>query len=319
MLPHQAVEEIGRQEWLEPASDAVQQAVSGVFEAAGPAGQVTKDTLHGVWLGHALHPALTDVPLGAWTVVLALDLLEASGRHDLAPGADMALTVGLVGAVGSALTGVTDWSAINGPARRIGFIHGLLNLGVTTLYAGSLLCRRRGDRAGGRQLALLGYAGSLVSAYLGGHLVYEQRIGVDHVDAAEAPRDFVPVMRLADLPEGRPHRVQAGDVPVVLIRHGNAIQALAETCSHLGGPLAEGRLEDNGIRCPWHGSCFDLASGRIINGPATLPQPRFDARVRDGQVEVRLAPEPLATGPAGGHDFLPASPEDRSGPEVVAH
>jgi nitrite reductase/ring-hydroxylating ferredoxin subunit len=319
MLPHQAAEEIGRQEWLEPASEAVQRAVSGAFEAAGPAGQVTKDALHGVWLGHALHPALTDVPLGAWTVVLALDLLEASGRPDLAPGADVALTVGLLGAVGSALTGVTDWSATNGPARRVGLIHGLLNLGVTTLYAGSLLRRRRGDRAGGRQLAMLGYAGSLVSAYLGGHLVFEQRIGVDHVDTSEAAPDFVPVMRLADLPEGRPHRAQAGDVPVVLVRRGNAIQALAETCSHLGGPLAEGELEGNTIRCPWHGSCFDLDSGRVIHGPATLPQPRFDARVRNGQVEVRRATAPLADRPADGQPSLPASPDASPGSEVVAH
>jgi nitrite reductase/ring-hydroxylating ferredoxin subunit len=290
MLPHRVAEAVGQQEWLDSIADTAQQAIHGAVEAAGPAGREVKDALHGVWLGHALHPALVTVPLGAWTVTLVLDALEAMrDRRDLAAGADAALAIGLVGAAGSALSGAADWSDTDGEARRMGITHGLMNLGVTALYALSLARRRQGDRAAGRALATLGYAASLASAYLGGHLSYAKRIGVSHADIEAAPREFTPVRSAADLPEGQPQRVEVEGVPVVLVRQGDRIFALAETCSHLGGPLAEGTVEDGSIRCPWHGSRFALDDGRVLDGPATTPQPCFAVRIREGRVEIRPA------------------------------
>jgi nitrite reductase/ring-hydroxylating ferredoxin subunit/uncharacterized membrane protein len=287
MLPHQAAEAVGRQEWLDPIADTAQQAVHGAFEAAGPAGREVKDALHGVWFGHALHPALVTVPLGAWTVTLVLDALESmKDRRDLAPGADASLAIGLAGAAGAALTGATDWSDTNGEARRMGIAHGLMNLGVVALYGLSLARRRQGDRAGGRNLAMLGYVAALASSYLGGHLSYAKQIGVNHADIEAAPQEFTPV-RAADLPENQPQRVEVNGVPVVLVRQGEQIFALAETCSHLGGPLAEGEVEDGSIRCPWHGSRFALDDGRVLDGPATTPQPCFAVRIREGRIEIR--------------------------------
>jgi nitrite reductase/ring-hydroxylating ferredoxin subunit/uncharacterized membrane protein len=292
MLPHAAATAVGHQEWLDPISDSIQTAVSEGFERAGVVGQTTKDFLHGVWLGHALHPVLTDVPIGAWTVTTVLDVIEGvSGRHDLAPGADASLAVGLVGAAGAAATGLTDWSATDGEARRIGMLHGLLNVGVTGLYLASLLARRRGHRSSGRRLAFLGYGVSMVSAYLGGHLIAAERLSVDHADVGDAPRQFTPVLPAGELRDGQPHRVEVNGVPVVLVRRGEQIFALADRCAHLGGPLSEGDLVDDTIRCPWHGSRFALDSGCVLDGPSALPQPRFDARVRDGQIEVRRAEE----------------------------
>lgn len=310
MLPQKAVDVVEQQTWLEPVGDRVQQAVHQAYAAGGPAGQQIKNALHGTWLGHALHPVLTDVPLGAWTVALVLDTLEAtSGRTDLAPGADAAVAIGLAGAAGAAVTGVTDWSATDGAARRVGLAHGLLNLGVSALYGASLACRRRGDRATGRQLATLGYAVSMVSAYLGGHLVYAQRIGVDHAAVEAAPGDFTPVLAAADLPENQPRRVEVAGVPVLLVRQEGRLFAIAETCSHLGGPLAEGEIEGCSVRCPWHGSRFALDDGRVLDGPATRPQPRFDVRVRNGQIEVRQAGKGVAPSePAPAPDQPPTSP-----------
>ena len=287
MLPHKAVESIEQQEWLDPGSETVQQAVKATFKAGGLAGQQAKNALHGTWLGHQLHPALTDVPIGAWTVALVLDALEARGRWEFAPGADAAIAVGLAGATGAAVTGITDWAETNGEARRVGATHGLLNLGVALLYGTSLAARRQGYRATGRQLAALGYAVSMVSAYLGGHLVFAKRIGVDHADVEAAPRDWIPVMAAADLPENQPRRVEVNGVPVLLVHQDGRLYALAETCSHLGGPLAEGTLEGCSVRCPWHGSRFALDDGRVLDGPATTPQPRFALRVREGQIDVR--------------------------------
>jgi len=125
------------------------------------------------------------------------------------------------------------------------------------------------------------------SAYLGGDLVMDQRIGVNHAPAEGLPNDFEPVMDAADLNEGQKKRVQVGNVPILLTRQGGDLYALADTCSHLGGPLSEGTVEDGCVTCPWHGSRFKLTDGRVVDGPATFPAPTLETRVRDGRIEVR--------------------------------
>jgi nitrite reductase/ring-hydroxylating ferredoxin subunit/uncharacterized membrane protein len=287
------VEALGQQGWLEPVANTLQQAIGGAFGAAGPNGLAAKDFLHGVWLGHPLHPALTDVPLGAWTVALALDALEGlSGRDELGPGADAAVAVGLAGAVGAAATGLTDWHATDDPARRVGLVHGLLNTGAALLYTASLLNRRGGDRAAGRGYAALGYAVAAASAYLGGDLVFQQRIGVDHAADAQPPQEWTPVCAATDLPADTPRGVEVNGQPIVLVRRDTVVYALHGVCSHLGGPLAEGHVEGDGLVCPWHGSRFALADGSVLNGPATFPEPCLQTRVRNGQIEVRARRAP---------------------------
>jgi uncharacterized membrane protein len=208
--PETAIDLIARQEWLERVARAAQPAVNRAFKAGGRTGRKVKNFLRGAWFGHPLHPALTDVPLGAWTVAFVFDLMAGkNGRKDYARASDAAVTIGLAGAAGAAVTGLTDWSATGGRARRIGMMHGLLNVGATALYGASLWLRRRGDRRAGRNLAYLGYAVSLSSAYLGGYLVFNEQIGVDHAAALEMPREFAPVMSDRSLPEGEMPRVEA--------------------------------------------------------------------------------------------------------------
>jgi nitrite reductase/ring-hydroxylating ferredoxin subunit/uncharacterized membrane protein len=281
---------IERQDFLEQAGDAIQPAVSNAFKAAGPAGREVKNFLHGTWLGHPLHPVLTDVPIGAWTAALALDAMESiSGRRELGAGADVAIAVGLLGAAGSAVTGLTDWSETYGRARKVGLLHGLLNAGATVLYTTSLVMRRRKKRSAGMGLAMLGYAVSSAAAYLGGHLVYGEQVGVDHTAAQEMPKEFVAVLPEGELNEGEMKKVDADGVPVLLVRRNGEIHAIAHTCSHMGGPLSEGKLEGEVVQCPWHGSRFNVRDGSVVDGPATFPQPCFEARVREGQIEVRSA------------------------------
>jgi len=288
MVTEALIKTVERQEVLDQLSDKIQPLVSNAFESAGPAGREMKNFLHGTWLGHPLHPALTDVPLGAWTAALTLDAMETiSGRKELGAGADVAIAVGLVGAAGAAVTGLTDWSETNGRARKVGLLHGLLNVGATALYATSLVLRRKDMRGAGRGFAMLGYAVSSTAAYLGGHLVFSEQIGVNHAAAQEMPKEFVPVLADAELREGEMKRVEAGGVPVLLVRREGEVCALANTCSHLGGPLAEGKLEGDVVQCPWHGSRFNVRDGSVVDGPATFPQPCFESRVREGQIEVR--------------------------------
>ncbi|GAA4436864.1 DUF2231 domain-containing protein [Pontibacter saemangeumensis] len=146
------INRIAETEWLETAGDAIQPAVLNAFKAGGETGQAIKNALHGTWLGHPLHPALTDVPVGAWTTAAVLDGLELLGEEKYKPGADAAISVGLVGAVGAAVTGLTDWTGTTKERRKIGLMHGMLNAGATVLYITSLFLRRR-KATRGRQSA----------------------------------------------------------------------------------------------------------------------------------------------------------------------
>ncbi len=277
---------IARQEWLKPTEETLQNLLHKTFGFSG--GQSIKNFLHGTWLGHPLHVILTDVPIGAWTAAIAFDALESmTGRRAYGVAADAAVTVGLVGAIGAATTGLTDWQDIDPPARRIGLVHGLLNIASATLFGGSLLARKRGSRSNGRNLAALGYAVSSMAAYLGGNLVYEQKIGVDHTAPEKLPDDFVRVAADSDVPPRKPVRVEHDGTPILLVRQGSQIYALAETCAHLGGPLSEGKLEDDTISCPWHASRYSLRDGHVIDGPSVHPQPCLETRVVNGQIEVR--------------------------------
>ena len=280
-----AVESLQRQDWLEPLAENVQRAVVAAFQAAGETGRRVRDFLHGTWLGHPLHPVLTDIPLGAWTVAIVLDVKGGRNGHE-DRAADAAIGVGLAGAVGAAVTGLTDWQHTSSDERRLGLVHGLLNISAATLYATSLALRLRGARTAGRTIGALGFTVSMGAAYLGGNLVYRKRIGVDH-----APRggwdDFVTALPEAELRDSIPQRVDVRGIPVVLIRRGHRIHALADSCAHLGGPLSDGQLDDVAIRCPWHGSRFALDDGTLLEGPSTFSQPCFEVRVRAGQIEIR--------------------------------
>ena len=278
---------VERQEWLEPVESGLQKAVSSAYRSTGTPGRKVENFLHGVWLGHPLHPVLTDIPLGGFTAALVLDIAEASGARGVARGADIAVEVGLAGAAGAALTGLTDWHVTDGDARRVGVVHGLLNLTSTGLYIASLVQRKAGNRATGRALAFAGFAISSAAAWLGGHLVYSKQVGVNHTAGEQIPLDWTPVLDDAQLREGEMRRATAGTVKILLVRCSNRIHAISEVCSHFGGPLAEGTLEGAVVQCPWHGSRFCVEDGSVVDGPATHPQPSFDTRVYNGKIEVR--------------------------------
>jgi nitrite reductase/ring-hydroxylating ferredoxin subunit/uncharacterized membrane protein len=281
------LEVVANQPWLDAVGTPLSEAVRALFRNAGPAGQTVKNALHGVWLGHPLHPVLTDVPLGAWTTALALDAREvATGDGAYGRAADFAVGVGLVAAVGAAVTGLNDWSETDGRARRLGLLHGLLNLTATALVATSYALRRTGSRPAARASAVAGYGIALGAAYLGGNLVYDERIGVTHAAVAE-PEEFTPVFDSAALPDDSMRKATIEDASFLLVRQHQRVCAVAHSCAHLGGPLSEGTLKDGSVVCPWHGSEFALDDGHVVNGPATQPQPCFAVREHEGRVELR--------------------------------
>lgn len=286
-----SLDTIGRQEWLDAPSDGVQRVVTSALHSSTTAKQID-NLLNGTWLGHPLHPILVEIPVGAWTVGLTLDAVEViTGKRELGPGADAATLIGLLGALGSAVTGLAQWQYTVGRSRRLGMAHALLNVAGTALYGASVLSRVRGWRGAGRVTALLGYAVTTVSAYVGGDLVYGERLGVVHVPEQEGPSDFTPALDAAELGEGQMRAVEVQGSQVLLARTDGEVYALGNICAHLGGPLNEGKLDTAArcVECPWHQSRFALEDGRVLDGPATFPQPHYETQIREGKIEVRWA------------------------------
>jgi nitrite reductase/ring-hydroxylating ferredoxin subunit/uncharacterized membrane protein len=242
-----------------------------------------RDALHGVWLGHPLHPVLVQVPVGAWLSASALDLLV--------PQADAAarrlVAAGLVASAPAIVAGAVDWSEQHEQQMRVGVVHALANSLAAGLYGASLLART--PRAG-RGLRLAGLAAAGLGGVLGGHISFRLAGGANH--AEHVPHVIEPgwhhLAALADLPGGKPVRKMVGEVPVVAVRTGDQVQVLADRCSHMSGPLSDGQLADGCLTCPWHGSVFRLADGCVARGPATAPQPAFQARVVGETVQVCL-------------------------------
>jgi nitrite reductase/ring-hydroxylating ferredoxin subunit/uncharacterized membrane protein len=247
--------------------------------------RAVKDLLSGSWLGHPLHPPLTDVTIGTWSSALLLDWLGGDGDR---AAARRLIGLGLLSATPTVAAGASDWGDAefgDEAVRRIGLVHASTNVLATTLFAASYAARRRGD--GGRLLALAGGAAMTAAAYFGGHMAFGRGIGVDHTVFDEAPEGWVDVLPEADLVENEPRCVSADGTAVMVVRHAGELCALSEHCAHLGGPLHEGRIEDWTVTCPWHESVFDLRDGTLVHGPAAYPQPSWDARARAGRIEVR--------------------------------
>jgi nitrite reductase/ring-hydroxylating ferredoxin subunit/uncharacterized membrane protein len=276
------------QTWLDKLASPIQNSLLAFFGQPGQPSRKLKDILNGTWLGHALHPVFTDVPLGAWSGTTLLDFAWLEREDEgIARGADLTLLLGLAGATGAAVTGLTDWSDLDGTDRRVGLMHGLLNSSITLMYLTSLVLRLTGLRRAGIAFSTSGYLVSLFSAYLGGELSFAKGIGVNHVAWEGGSDDFVAVMDEQDLLEGKLTRVDAVGIPAVLLKQDKSIYAIGATCTHLAGPLDEGTVKDGIVTCPWHGSRFCMYDGSVVNGPAVYAAPTFAVRVRNGKIELR--------------------------------
>lgn len=285
---------------LERTGQAGLQAGRALHQRVLDGGETTRsiaDLLHGTWLGHPLHPVLTDLTIGAWTFGAVFDAVGAvTGDRAIQRTADQLTAIGTASAVPTALAGITDYSTLPKGSANTATSHALLNGASLALYGLSLLDRRRGRRRRGLMLAAAGLAANTFSAWLGGHLVFRERVGVDHSEKFSGPREWKDVLGLEELPSGQAKRVEHEGKSVMVYRDGEEVYAIGAVCSHAGGPLEEGKVEGCFVECPWHQSVFDLRDGSIRHGPATTPQPGFEARVRGGRIELRLARVPMRDG-----------------------
>jgi nitrite reductase/ring-hydroxylating ferredoxin subunit len=277
------VDSIESLEALDAPGKAVGKAIRG---AVGPGG--LKDALSGTWLGHALHPMLTDVVIGSFVSATLLDLL---GGDDDGRAAERLIGVGVAAYLPTAVTGFNDWAdtEIADPVvRRVGLVHAWTNLTAFTLYSASLAARKKGARGRGKLLAAAGAGVLSAAGYLGGHMSFTKGVGPNQTAFDPGPGEWTPAIDASDLPNGEPTSVVVNETPVLLLRHGDHFHAIHDRCSHRGCSLADGELEKETITCACHGSRFSLRDGSVLRGPATAAQPAYEVRESDGKVEVKL-------------------------------
>jgi nitrite reductase/ring-hydroxylating ferredoxin subunit/uncharacterized membrane protein len=275
---------IGR---IEAASalDPVAERIAGLVGTALKSDRLTS-TVSGTQLAHPLHPALVLLPAGS---LLSASYLDARG--DQADAAQHLVLLGLLSAVPAALTGATDWSYTQGAERRVGLVHAAANATGLILYTGSWFARQQRRHAAGTALALAGAAMLGVGGWLGGHLAYARGVGVDTTAFDRASEEWTDVLAEADLVDDQPTLVYDGKLPVLLVRTGGQLYAIADRCTHRGGPLHEGEFSDGCIVCPWHSSKFRVTDGQVLAGPATRGQRAYEVRTRYGSIQLRHTDE----------------------------
>ena len=262
--------------WLEGAAEKLTGALAPVARRRG-----LMDVLNGRWLGHALHPAISDLPLGMWAAVPVLDLAGDEG------GATALTAAGCVAAVATAATGAADWTATHGRERRLALLHGMVNAAALAIELGALGARLSGRRGAGRALSLAGLGVGSAAAFVGGELVFGRGIMVDHTAWMAGPADWTAVLSSRELPDGAMRAVPVEGRQVLLARIDGVARAMEDACTHAGGPLHEGTVEGESVVCPWHSSRFSLRDGCVLGGPATFPQLRLEVREAGGRIEVR--------------------------------
>ena len=284
---HDVVELVDGWGWIRTLNDQLTAVLAPWRERYQ--GNPVLELMHGGrWLGHPLHPALSDLPIGFWAGSMLLDLTNGDPPPDggLDP-AGVFTAAGIVAAVATAATGVVDWTVSDDQDRRVGLFHGVLNTAALGLQGMSLAARLTGHRGTARGLGAAGLAVTGAAAYLGGHLVFAKAVMVSRVAGADGPRRWVRVIEEQEMPDDVPTGVQADGRQILLYRHDGTLYALDNLCSHAGGLLSRGTVEGLTVTCPLHGSQYCLADGSVRRGPSHQPQPVIRTRVRNGWIEVR--------------------------------
>lgn len=260
--------------WARPLGDLNIRVLKALFR---PLGQV-KDFLNGKWLGHSLHAALTDVPIGVFTLALIFDSLDLRGP------ADVAIAFGLLAMTAAAIAGLADYTDTDDRPRMVATLHATLMSVALVVYAVSFALRLDdggADRLVPILLSVVGYVVITAGAWVGGEVVYALGNMVNRHAWRFGDKTEWLKINVTAVPEGVLTKAKAGTHSVVLVRQGESILCMHDICAHAGGPLSAGRIVDGSVECPWHFSRYDLATGRRTRGPTTFDQPIYEVRAAE--------------------------------------
>jgi nitrite reductase/ring-hydroxylating ferredoxin subunit/uncharacterized membrane protein len=282
--------------WLDGFAAFFGAVVGGLYKIPGM--RPLKSALHGTWpLHHPLHPAVTDLTIGGYTAMLAMDVLYLMTKESgLLHAADFLLVGAFITSLVSIVSGLTDWNETYGEERRTGMLHGLLMVVATVLFVASLVMRLNGGldaRTTAIVVSTLGWLVMIVSSYLGGEMVFGYGTEVNRQAWTETPTKWERLeVAAGGLDDRKPvvGKTKKG-FDVFVVKLDGTIYAMGNTCTHAGGPLNEGKwvgADKCEIECPWHASRFCVKDGDAKGGPATFGEPRFETRVNEsGFVEVK--------------------------------
>jgi nitrite reductase/ring-hydroxylating ferredoxin subunit len=279
--------------WARPWSrlwDGTAKLLDAIYGALGRPGKLLQDFLNGSWLGHSLHPVVVDVVVGGATAAVLLQVLTWFGVGDLQVALLWVLALTWLAGLSAIMSGLTDFKdTATGDERAVVGLHGLINIVATAILIVAFLAILGGGDGIGGWLILVGYGVLSVGAFIGGHVVfkYGYMVNFNAFAGGKKAKEFTAVLPAADLAEATPTKAMLGTTGLVVVRRGDLVWALKETCSHAGGPLAQGTLDGYNIICPWHGSAFRLSDGAVRHGPATARQVAYRARISGDQVEVQ--------------------------------
>jgi nitrite reductase/ring-hydroxylating ferredoxin subunit len=269
--------------------DGTAKVLDAIYRGLGRPGKLLQDFLNGSWLGHSLHPVVVDVVVGGSTAALLLQVLSWFGVGDLRVAILWVLALTWLAGLSAIVSGLTDFKdTATGDERHVVGLHGLINIVAIAILIGAFLALLAEADVLGGWLIVLGFAVLSVGAFIGGHVVFKYGYMVNHnaFERARKAREFTAVLPAAELAEATPTKVMLGTTALVVVRRGDLVFALKETCSHAGGPLAQGTVEGYTVVCPWHASAFRLSDGAVRHGPATTRQVAYRARINADQVEV---------------------------------
>lgn len=301
--------------WAKPFGDFNVRWIGALLRPIRP----VKNFLNGKWLGHSIHAVLTDVPIGALTLVIIFDVLDAAGAASLRTAADVTLAFGILAMLGAAVAGAADYMDTDDDARVVATVHSTLMVVALIVYVISLVLRlgaSTGDRTIPIALSIVAYLIVAFGAWVGGEVVYGFGNMVNRHAWRFGSKSSWVKLDITEIPENTPTAAKAGAQTLVVVRLGDTVYAMHSVCAHAGGPLAEGKIVDGCIECPWHQSRFELVSGRAKQGPTTYDQPIYDVRkAEDGsggwEVKRVIPSKPIEVSTAeGAHASLAASAGD---------
>jgi len=279
--------------WARPLSglwNGAARVVDAIYRALGRPGKLLQDFLNGSWLGHSLHPVVVDVVVGGTTAAMLLQVLVWLGIANLHVALLWVLGLTWLAGLSAIVTGLTDFKdTATGNERNMVGLHGLTNIVATLLLIAAFLALLPGADGIGGWLILAGFAVLSVGAFIGGHVVFKYGYMVNRNAFArgKAAKEFTAVLPAAELPEATPTKAMLGATALVVVRRGDLVFALKDSCSHAGGLLSEGHLAGDTIVCPLHSSAFRLENGAVRHGPASTRQVAYRARINGDQVEVQ--------------------------------